>query len=348
MKILYCNVAPMEKYQGVELGAKRKGGKYIEEHGIGYELYNFKEVDGYYYGFVQPTPGAMKISPDSIEQDKFKLAKIKLERVDGDSNSSFIDGVTVIWVSKAKQSGRQIIGWYKNARVFRNQQISSHTTRKFKFSDGRQDYAGYYMVCKVDEGFLLPKEKRTFELPKRDLGGMGQSNVWYGNDEFDKRVLEYIEDYNYYEIFDFERLARRIDREVLSYPQEYRESVRKERIGQSEFRNALLSKFNCKCVLCNVDDKEVLIASHIKEWSKCEKGEHLDLNNGFIMCPNHDKLFDRHLISFNLGGNIVISKALSSKTKIFMNVREDMKIEITDKNRRYLKYHYDEFIKGNM
>ena len=43
--ILYCNVAPMEKYQGFEEGALLNGGKYIQKNGVGFELYNFSSSE---------------------------------------------------------------------------------------------------------------------------------------------------------------------------------------------------------------------------------------------------------------------------------------------------------------
>ena len=73
--------------------------------------------------------------------------------------------------------------------------------------------------------------------------------------------------------------------------------------------------------------------SHIKQWSVCKAEEKLDIENGFLMCPNHDKLFDEGWISFDDNGRIMISDRLQE------NVRDDMKIEITDRNREYLEFH---------
>ena len=30
------------------------GGSYVDEHGYGHELFNFKKIDGKVYGYVQP------------------------------------------------------------------------------------------------------------------------------------------------------------------------------------------------------------------------------------------------------------------------------------------------------
>ena len=59
------------------------------------------------------------------------------------------------------------------------------------------------------------------------------------------------------------------------------------------------------CALCKVSDKSLLIASHIKPWKNNEADEKTDIDNGFIFCPNHDRLFDKGFISFDGSGQIM-------------------------------------------
>lgn len=63
------------------------------------------------------------------------------------------------------------------------------------------------------------------------------------------------------------------------------------------------------------------------------------MNNGFLLCPNHDRLFDNGWISFDDTGAIMISEQLDSVDRINMNVFGDMKIHLTEDNKRYLEYH---------
>lgn len=84
----------------------------------------------------------------------------------------------------------------------------------------------------------------------------------------------------------------------------------------------MLLKRYSSCCLCNVNDKNFLVASHIKPWAKSNSEEKLDVNNGLLLCPNHDKLFDGGWISFNDDGHILISDELKSNDKIFMNVMD--------------------------
>ena len=67
-----------------------------------------------------------------------------------------------------------------------------------------------------------------------------------------------------------------------------------------------------------------LIASHIKPWVVSDPAEKLDIENGFLMCPNHDKLFDQGWITFSDDGEIIISEDLPQRDRTFVNIRENM------------------------
>jgi len=119
---------------------------------------------------------------------------------------------------------------------------------------------------------------------------------------------------------------------------ETRNAVVKIRVNQGVFRERLLKKYS-KCCLCEVSKKDLLTASHIKPWSNCKPEEKLDVDNGFLLCPNHDKLFDKGWISFTEEGIILISNEISEMDRIYLNIKEDLKINLTEKNKEYLKYH---------
>lgn len=93
-----------------------------------------------------------------------------------------------------------------------------------------------------------------------------------------------------------------------------REYLVKTRINQDYFRTLLLEN-NDGCCLCKVKKMEILIASHIKPWSSCEPEQKLDLENGLLLCPNHDALFDKGFISFDDNGVIILSDRLSEDDK---------------------------------
>ena len=134
--------------------------------------------------------------------------------------------------------------------------------------------------------------------------------------------------------------AKAIDDELNSLHLEGREkeAIVKVRVNQGEFRNKLLNKYG-KCCLCGVSDPMFLIASHIKPWAKSEPLEKLDPDNGLLLCPNHDKLFDKGLITFDESGKIMISKKLAENDRTFMNIGQHMRLKPTEAQAEFLNYH---------
>ena len=112
----------------------------------------------------------------------------------------------------------------------------------------------------------------------------------------------------------------------------------KARVNQSVFRDRLLKKYH-KCCLCEVENQALLKASHIKPWVVSDADEKLDVENGFLLCPNHDALFDGGFISFDDNGNIMISDRLTKTDCTFTNVVPTMKLKLSEGNRKYLEYH---------
>lgn len=53
----------------------------------------------------------------------------------------------------------------------------------------------------------------------------------------------------------------------------------KARKGQGEFREKIIKEFNC-CIFTNIDDKKILIASHIKPWRVSEDNDEASLVGG--------------------------------------------------------------------
>lgn len=116
------------------------------------------------------------------------------------------------------------------------------------------------------------------------------------------------------------------------------EKLAKVRIGQGIFKKKLLKEEAC-CKICGMDDKRLLIASHIKPWSKSNNLERLDKRNGFLLCPNHDALFDKGYITFDDNGNIMISSILDKNNYNILNIQDGLKIAIFEENKKYLDWH---------
>ena len=137
-----------------------------------------------------------------------------------------------------------------------------------------------------------------------------------------------------------------IREEDLDYLEgEDREAVIKARVNHSDFRKRLLEKYS-HCLLCGVNHHSLLNASHIIPWAKCKGKDRTNVNNGLLLCPGHDRVFDRGYISFDEDGKIMISSQLSADDCTFINLNEDMKIELNEEMKHYMEYHRTKIFKG--
>jgi len=83
----------------------------------------------------------------------------------------------------------------------------------------------------------------------------------------------------------------------------------KARKNQNYFRKMLLVSYDGKCALTNINQPELLIASHIKPWA-VDKETRLDPRNGILLNALHDRAFDKGFITFEDDLSLVVSKHL--------------------------------------
>ncbi|MCM1234955.1 MAG: HNH endonuclease [Ruminococcus flavefaciens] len=127
-----------------------------------------------------------------------------------------------------------------------------------------------------------------------------------------------------------------------------KDALIKSRIGQGAFKQKIVAKYGGKCIITKIAFARILIASHIKPWAVSTNEERLDGENGFLLSPTYDKLFDLGLISFKDNGNIIISKLLDSDTlaKLRLEKSQIYDIKATANLRRNLEYHRDAVFVG--
>lgn len=81
------------------------------------------------------------------------------------------------------------------------------------------------------------------------------------------------------------------------------------RRGQGKFRRDVL-QVEPRCRLTGVAHPRMLRASHIKPWRDATHRERLDGNNGLMLAPHVDHLFDDGWITFDDTGTLVVSTHL--------------------------------------
>ena len=180
MKIIFCNITYLRYYDGRTAGELTPvtGGRWVKENSDAHECWNFLNMDGKCYGFVQGLSDTMHI-----------------ERLEGVSSASQnAEDVTVIWC--ALRDGKTvIIGWYEHATAYRSAMPCFITP-----ISGLERV--YWFETDAENAYLLPENMRNYKIGRASIDGMGkgfgQYNYWFADSEYAKKeivpkVLDYIQ-----------------------------------------------------------------------------------------------------------------------------------------------------------
>jgi len=148
-----------------------------------------------------------------------------------------------------------------------------------------------------------------------------------------------------------ERWERRIVAEIedmTSLPETQREQLVYARVGQGRFRSLVYARER-SCRVTRVDRPEHLIASHIRPWRHSDNEERLDPENGLMLTPNVDHLFDRGFITFTHTGRLVYSPAVDATSLLRMGLDPDQRVDVgafSIGQKRHLEFHHDSVFLG--
>jgi hypothetical protein len=178
--ILFCNIGWMSRYEGLA-GKPDKivgGGKWVREHGTGAEICNFTVGnDGYVYGHVETIHG---------ETDR----KIRLESVGGSGES--VSGIDVIWTATdPEEGGRKVVGWYRNATVFRERQHFDRPPPSRQHA--RDKLTSYRIRARAEDVRRLELEERTLSMG-RGQGWMGHTPWWAPSERSPAAVRRFVDE----------------------------------------------------------------------------------------------------------------------------------------------------------
>jgi predicted restriction endonuclease len=113
------------------------------------------------------------------------------------------------------------------------------------------------------------------------------------------------------------------------------------RVGQGAYRKRIIHRWEYQCAVTGFNKLEVLIASHILPWKMASDEQRLDVDNGLLLSPTFDALFDRHLISFENNGSIILSDSIETDAyaKIGITGNERLRLDVKDGVKYYLEHH---------
>lgn len=124
-------------------------------------------------------------------------------------------------------------------------------------------------------------------------------------------------------------------------PETEKQQLVLSRRGQGKFRDNV-SRIETHCRITGVNRPEHLIASHCKPWRDSDNAERLDGENGLLLTPSIDHLFDRGFISFERNGELLVSPVAHEVSLRKMGVPIGQRVNVggfSQGQRRYLEYH---------
>ena len=120
-----------------------------------------------------------------------------------------------------------------------------------------------------------------------------------------------------------------------------REAIVRARRGQGLFKQRVM-RIETHCRITGVDNLSHLLASHCKPWRDSSSEERLNGENGLLLTPSIDHLFDRGFIGFEDNGNLIVSPVAHKPSLQRMGVETDRLINVgsfTEGQRQFLDFH---------
>jgi hypothetical protein len=157
----------MRRYRGPQPSDEKPvgGGSYTKGE-LGNEAFNFLRLNGEVLGYFQP-----RLQPLAVRSEH--PSTIALERIEAGFEGEELKGVLAVFVATdPKRGGQRIVGWFRDATVYRHAQRSSAKERN-RFS--------YFLKARAENALLVPETRRAFVIPA-GKGAFGQANVCYALD----------------------------------------------------------------------------------------------------------------------------------------------------------------------
>ena len=251
--ILFCSVAWMKCYEGSNESDRPRGGGSHPEKG---EVENFKRWRGLLYGYVRSG----------------RTATIDIGRLGAAHGEDSVDNVDVVWLAPSREGGREVVGWYRDATVFRELQPPVR---------GRS--CPYHVRAR--EGVCLQPHRRTLriEYATKRKGGPARG-IWYADSAYGREVVDVVR-----KLFDGD--MPKLTRTPIGTKRPRRREVTVGVFDRNERVHAwTLQQANGRCECCRreapfdtADGEPYLEIHHVKRLA--DHGEDV-VDNTVALCPN--------------------------------------------------------------
>ncbi len=168
-EILFLHIGWAREYRGALDDLPQGKFGYIEDGNVDMgETLNFQDHQGRCFGYAP-------------------LQVIDLRRLGAPQDSDHLDGILVIWTATNPDgSGRYVVGWYKNARIY--------SERQKRGPD--EGTPGIVAEAAAADSHLVPMDERTFFVPSMTRGWPGLASAFYASETLSPadvdRLLAYV------------------------------------------------------------------------------------------------------------------------------------------------------------
>lgn len=149
---------------------------------------------------------------------------------------------------------------------------------------------------------------------------------------------------------DIDEWEQRVEAAIATDPavrETERTSLVQARRGQGLFRENVRS-IEHACRITKVERMEHLIASHIRPWRDSRNEERLDGENGLLLTPTVDHLFDKGFISFEDDGQLIVSPVADPVSLTRMGIDHKARVNVgafSQGQRHHLDFHRENVLR---
>jgi predicted restriction endonuclease len=143
---------------------------------------------------------------------------------------------------------------------------------------------------------------------------------------------------------DLEIWERKLEQQVVndaSVRETDRLAIIRARNGQGLFKERV-SRIETRCRITGVQNPVHLVASHCKPWRDSTNEERLNGENGLLLTPSIDHLFDRGFIGFEDNGMLIISPVAHRPSLRRMGIETEQVVKVgrfTSGQKQFLDFH---------
>lgn len=186
-KVLFCNIAWMKYYQGTtEDDIPVNGGEFVDKNHDANESLNFLPII-----LSEDKENERTVLLGSYETkatNGVTVNQTHIEKIAGCQSLAkalYAKGILVIWCATSPRGENRVVGWYKNATVYRH-----YEAIPIDCEDGSTFDRVFNVTCNIEDAVLLPeaeRKKSEWRVPRKNgkndvRFGFFRANVWYASE----------------------------------------------------------------------------------------------------------------------------------------------------------------------